>query len=302
MDSLSIGKLSKAKQMKLLKGGSIRIEKGDTPILIHPSRINEITRKFKRGVGHTLSLSPEELHHNIEMKGGSFSDMAKSVFKTGVKMAAPVVKNMARAAIGTGSAMLAAAQPELIPFIPGGAMALTAASDHLFDHAGEYADKMMPDEMPDAADYGAFDHPAVQAIQNKVLNDPRFAQASQQMSNPYHGLNEYMGTNHGFQHDAGYGTAHAGLMNSANELMASKSRQHIHHKHAWEIAKSHLAHHHTKVRGSGLSNKIEKGSVCIGGNLIQHFGQVPQALTSQPYAVNFSSRAFVNPAFQSLIR
>ena len=131
MSKFHIQKLSKAQQNKLMSGGSVRITEGEIPMIVHPSRIKEITRKFKKGVGHSLSLSPEELHHNLNMEGGGpLGDMAKRVVKTGIRYAAPIGKTMARTAIGTGSAMLAAAQPELIPFIPAGAMALTAASDH----------------------------------------------------------------------------------------------------------------------------------------------------------------------------
>ena len=301
MSKFHIQKLSKAQQNKLMSGSSVRISKGEIPMIVHPSRIKEITRKFKKGVGHSLSLSPEELHHNLNMEGGGpLGDMAKRVVKTGIRYAAPIGKTMARTAIGTGSAMLAAAQPELIPFIPAGAMALTAASDHLFDNAGRYADKFIPtdDDKHDASDYGRFDHPSVENIQNQVLNDHRFVQAS----NPYHGLNQFMGTNHGFQQDAGFGEARSGLLHSFNQAHVAKVRQKLPDKHAHKFAKSHLAHHDTRVRGGGFSNKIEKGSISIGGNLVQHYGQVHQALVSQPFAVNFSSRNFVNPAFASLIR
>ena len=310
MERIGIKALSKAKQMKLIKGGSIRVETGDSPLMVHGSRLKDISKKFSKKVGHTLSLSPEEIHHNVQMDGGSLSDTAKSVFKAGVKIAAPLAKHAARAAIATGSAALGAAQPELLPFIAAGAPMLTGVSDHLFDHAGEYADKYLPDKQPDSANEGAFspsnyssfaEHPAVKSVQRHAESDPRFSHAAQQMANPYASMNEYMGTNNGFMHDAAYGNTHSGLLHMSNQLHSARARQKPHHKQALEVAKSHLAHSQTRrMMGGSVSNKLEKGSTFLRGNLISKMG-VPQALVSQPYGVNFASKAFASPAFQSLI-
>ena len=118
MSKFHIQKLSKAQQHKLMSGGSVRISEGEIPMIVHPSRIKEITRKFKKGVGHSLSLSPEELHHNLNMEGGSFSEMAKDVLKTGIKYAAPIGKTMARTAILAGATALGTAVPVFAPALP----------------------------------------------------------------------------------------------------------------------------------------------------------------------------------------
>ena len=39
----------------------------------------------------------------------------------------------------------------------------------------------------------------------------------------------------------------------------------------------------------------------LRGNLIGHGGVTPQALVSQPFGINFASKTFASPAFQSLI-
>ena len=303
MERLGIKALSKAKQIKLIKGGSIRIEKGDTPFMIHGSRLHEIAKKFRKNTGHTISLSPEEIHHNSEMNGGSLKETAKKVFKTGVKFAAPFAKHAARAAIATGSAALGATQPELLPFIAAGAPMLTGVSDHLFDHAGEYADKYLPDAADSDSDISSFqNHPAVKAVKHQALNDPRFSHAAKMMTNPHASMNDYMETNDGYMHDAGYGNVHAGLEDMSNKLHTARARQNPSHRQAVEVAKSQMAHSQTRrMAGGYVSNKLEKGSNYIRGNLIGHMGGVPQALVSQPFAVNFASKAFVSPAFQSLI-
>ena len=302
--------LSKAKQMKLIKGGSIRVETGDSPLMVHGSRLKDISKKFSKKVGHTLSLSPEELHHNAHMEGGSLSDTAKTVFKSGVRMAAPLAKHAARAAIASGAVALGSVQPELLPFIAAGAPMLTGVSDHLFDHAGEYADHYLPDKKPASATAGAFSpsdyssfqhHPAVKAVQRQAMSDPRLSHAVQMAANPHAAMNSYAGTNDGYMHDAGYGNAHAQLQDASNQLHAARSRSAVHSRHASEVAKSHLEHAHTRrMKGGGVSSRMEKGSLFLHGNLVGR-GGVPQALMSQPYGVNFASRAFVSPAFQSLI-
>ena len=53
--------------------------------------------------------------------------------------------------------------------------------------------------------------------------------------------------------------------------------------------------------GGAISNKMEKGSLYLRGNLIGRGGVTPQALQSQPFGINFASKAFASPAFQSLI-
>ena len=306
MEKILIKPLSKVKQMKLIKGGSIRIEKGEVPFMVHGSRLKDISKKFQKSSGHTISLSPEEIHHNVQMDGGSLMDTAKSVFKTGVKLAAPLAKQAARAAIASGASALSLAQPELAPLAMMGAPMLTGVSDHLFDHAGEYADKYLPDAVDEGsfspADYSSYqDHPAIKAVQQQALNYPHFSHAANLMANPHASLNEYMGTNNGFMHDAGYGQVHSALHGMSNQLHAARSRQHLHHRHAAKVAKSHLAHAQTRrMVGGSISNRLEKGSNYIRGNLIGHMG-TPQALVSQPYGVNFASKAFASPAFQSLI-
>ena len=220
------------------------------------------------------------------MEGGSFSDVAKKVLKTGIRYAATIGKTMARTALVAEATALGTAIPVIAPALPFAVAAGMTASDHLFDNAGRYADKFIPTNDTHNAsdsDYGGFDHPSVENIQNQVLNDRRFIQAS----NPYHGLNQFMGTNHGYQHDTGFGEARSGLLHSFNQAHVAKFRQKLHDKHALKFAKSDSAHRDTRQRGGGFSNKIEKGSISIGGNLIQHYGQVHQALASQPFAVNF---------------
>ena len=48
MEKILIKPLSKVKQMKLIKGGSIRIEKGEVPFMVHGSRLKDISKKFQK--------------------------------------------------------------------------------------------------------------------------------------------------------------------------------------------------------------------------------------------------------------
>ena len=133
------------------------------------------------------------------------------------------------------------------------------------------------------------------------MSDPRLSHAVQMAANPHAAMKSYAGTNDGYMYDAGYGNAHAQLFDASNQSHATRSRGHVHARHASEVAKSHLEHAHTRrMRGGGVSSRLEKGSLFLHGNLIGR-GGIPQALQSQTYGVNFASRAFASPAFQSLI-
>ena len=172
------------------------------------------------------------------------------------------------------------------------------------------ADKYFPDKEPASATAGAFspsdyssfqDHSAVKAVQRQAMSDPRVPHAVQMAANPHAAMNSYAGTTDGYMHDGGYGNAHAQLLDASNQLHAARSRSAVHSRHASEVAKSHLEHAHTRrIKGGGISSRMEKGSLFLHGNLVGR-GGTPQALQSQPFGVNFASRAFASPAFQSLI-
>ena len=70
MEQIGIKSLSKAKQMKLIKGGSIRIEKGDIPFMVHSSRLHDIANTFRKSSGHTISLSQKRFITMLIWKEG----------------------------------------------------------------------------------------------------------------------------------------------------------------------------------------------------------------------------------------
>lgn len=137
LDKVHIKVLPHHKIRTLMKGGAIRVHMPSSAMeamemFVMPHHTKKMMSKFGKGKAHTLRLSPEEIQENM-MEGGTLSSMLKK----GLKYAAPVLKQGARAGIAMGSAALAASNPALIPFIPAGASMLGAMSDNAFDEMGK---------------------------------------------------------------------------------------------------------------------------------------------------------------------
>lgn len=115
-----------AKQLsKLRNGHAVRIQKAiegqGIILLVHPERFDPISRSFNKGKGVEISLTPQELQANSEMKGGSIfgsafrgvKRAARKTVKGVMRMAGEVAPEAGALALG-GLATLSG-QPELIP-------------------------------------------------------------------------------------------------------------------------------------------------------------------------------------------
>ena len=61
MQDVGIRALTARSLARLRKGHPVRINGGSIALKLHPSRINTIQKAFKKGKGHQLALSPEEI-------------------------------------------------------------------------------------------------------------------------------------------------------------------------------------------------------------------------------------------------
>ena len=157
MKQISVS-VSPVQLRKLRKGVKVRVKPpmegmGVYNLVVEPSRYDELSRTFRRGLGKEVALSSTELDANREMGGeGIFGKkfdnflgkigIKKAVYALGDKIKEPVKKAIrkiasgAPAAFGTAGAALATAigQPELAPLA-------MAAGKKLGEKARNYSKK-----------------------------------------------------------------------------------------------------------------------------------------------------------------
>jgi len=336
-----IKSLGRPQQLRLMKGGAVRFSAPSSAedaiqMFLLPQHTSKMMKKFKLGKQHQYRLSPIELERNM-MEGGSLYSLAKK----GLKYASPVLKQAARAGIVSGSAMLAATNPALIPFIPMGAAALGSLSDAAFDDLGNM-------EVDDAGE-GAFSpesiaaysrHPSVQMAKQAAQSHPSYQRAMENMSqyapSQYQdqlSRYDYGSGNDGYGERAGYEQLSSSIKKASNQVKSAKQRQTPSLKQAKSYADDYQSESRASrkssrgrglyagMRGKGMmygmedygipdmvgnglfagSGMKERGSVNIAGNIVGHFG-IPQALQSQPFSVNFASKAFNSPIVNSMIK
>jgi len=336
-----IKSLGRPQQLRLMKGGAVRFSAPSSAedaiqMFLLPQHTSKMMKKFKLGKQHQYRLSPIELERNM-MEGGSLYSLAKK----GLKYASPVLKQAARAGIVSGSAMLAASNPALIPFIPMGAAALGSLSDAAFDDLGNM-------EVDDAGE-GAFSpesiaaysrHPSVQMAKQAAQSHPSYQRAMENMSQYAPSQYEdqlsrydYGSGNDGYGERAGYEQLSSSIKKASNQVKSAKQRQTPSLKQAKSYADDYQSESRASrkssrgrglyagMRGKGMmygmedygipdmvgnglfagSGMKERGSVNIAGNIVGHFG-IPQALQSQPFSVNFASKAFNSPIVNSMIK
>ena len=139
---LEIKKPSSNAISKLRKGMPVRISAGSGfPIVVHSDRLDDIGRKFSKGVAHTVSLTKDELNKNYEHLSGSGifgKKFDQALEKHGVKKLAyhigDMAKPMVKGGIDTLAGMASVAQPELAPLAMGAAY---LANDYI-DNPGSY--------------------------------------------------------------------------------------------------------------------------------------------------------------------
>jgi hypothetical protein len=315
-----IKRLGKPKLARLMKGGAIRIEKPSSvedaiQMFLMPKHTAAINKKFSLGKLHQIRLSPDEIQRNM-MEGGSLYESAQKYGKIGLKYAAPVLKQVSRAGITAGSAALAAAQPELIPFIPFGAAALGSASDNVFDSLAN----METDDAGEGAfspeNVNAFvNNPATKYARQEAMKTPQYQRAVHNTSKYVpvayqEHLSKYdAGSgNDGYGERAGYGHLGSNLHSVSNQVKAASHRQRPSLEQAQHLAEQYQMGrglYASNMRGYGLysgSGMHSKTSSVLSQGLLGHYSMVPQPLVSQPMGINLASKAFQPVALQSFIQ
>ena len=327
-----IKRLSKSKQMKLIKGGAIRISPGNEQVLNLPHGLARvIMSKFAKSKSH--NLKGEGLWDDISSGLGKVAEVAKpyaqQALSTAIDYGTPVAQAAAKAGIAAGTTALSAVQPELAPFIIPAGMAVGAMSDSAISSLGKYAKS----SLADSADAGAFSpqntsaydsHPAIQYAKQSAMQHPVVARAMETMQQ-YHPsqLSEFHQMSpqlplHNYAPQADF-TAHAsniaGLQMASNQTKVAHHRNTARAKHVVEHAKVHHAVGEMKKKsrqqghglyagaqhGFGLMSKPQNGIVGCSAGFVSPFGEHP-SLESQPLGANFASRAFRMPMSVALIR
>jgi hypothetical protein len=329
-----IKRLSKSKQTKLMKGGSVRISKGDEQVLNLPAGLaKKILVKFAKEKAHNLNGAG--LWDDIKAGAGEAYKIAKPMAQEAYKIAKPMAQQAistavdygtpyaqaaVKGAIASGTAALSAAQPQFAPFLIPAGMALGSMSDSAVSSLGKYAKKVA---VGDRADIGSFSpqnvsayksHPSVQYARQAAMQDPRVARAMETMQQ-YHPsqLPEFqqMAPQLALHNYAPIGNSAqaaniAGLQAAANAANVSHRKRKATAKHIVEHAKVHNAVGQLKKKtreqsGKGLYAGAMRGrGGILGGNFVSPFGDHP-AMESMPLSVNFASRNFRNIPSASLI-
>jgi len=151
---LEIEKPSTNAISKLRKGMPVRISAGSGfPIVVHSDRLDDIGRKFSKGVAHTVSLTKDELNKNYEHLSGSGifgKKFDQTLEKHGVKKLAyhigDMAKPMVKGGIDTLAGMASVAQPELAPLAMGAAYLANDYIDNPNSYTHETVKKMAKDK------------------------------------------------------------------------------------------------------------------------------------------------------------
>lgn len=306
-----------------------------------PQHTSKMMKKFKLGKQHQYRLSPVELERNM-MEGGSLYSMAKKGLKYAsplLKQAARAGIVSGSAALAASNPALIPFIPMGAAAL--GSLSDSAFDDLAnmnVDDVGEGA--FSPEDVSayskhpavQMAKVAAQSHPSYQrAVENMSKYHP--SQYEDELSKYDMGMG-----NDGFGERSGYGKFSSSIKNASNQAKSARQRQ----TPSLEQAKSYANEfqHQAVVsrksaRGRGLyagmkgtgtmfgmddygmgdmvgygmmgcglfagSGMGERGSVNIAGNIVGHFG-VPQALQSQPFSVNFASKAFNSPIVNSMIK
>ena len=280
---------------KLRNGHRVRIKRGaGFNLVVHPDRMNTISRCFDKGKGLEIQLSQEELmanqEHEPSMQGaGIFSTVkhhAKHAASAAYNMVKPMAhhaaKHLATAAITSGAAALTAAQPELAPAIALGAFGLTNAA-----HAK--IDRMQAKAPTFQSNVGGTHAPAATTLQGQIHQNKMYEE-----------LNNHIGTNYGNLAQATLGNAVAHKQRAAMEAESIPTRSMPRNKVGGDGLLSSTHAKSYAMRGGSL--RREAGLVGRGGNLLRNATHLPPALQSQPMSANFQFQYTLPPSYQRFSR
>ena len=149
MSSIEIECPSTRVLAKLRKGHRCRIKKGTgMTLIIHPDKMNHITRCFSANRGAEVELSPPEIMANQQVVGsGIFGKrFDKLLDKAGIRDLAykigdkfkPHAKRAITAGLTAGAAALATVAPEIAPALPFGVAGLSGLANEYLDNPASF--------------------------------------------------------------------------------------------------------------------------------------------------------------------
>lgn len=281
---------------KLRNGHRVRVKpamKGEgIGVIVSPETYNALTKTFRKGKGAELALSPPEIMANKEvapeMEGqGIFGPavdrwlekkgLKKAMYKIGDQLK-PAAKTALIGALTAGGASLAASNPALVPYIPGGVASLSALGLDYLDNPDSYFQ----------SNAGGTRARKARSMVGRVAQDRALEE-----------LNSRLGTDMG-----------ALDRNAIAQAVADKAEAKVaYDRFGFPVRGSGLyagsGLYLSSGRGLGLGVGGERGirrqagSVGLGGAMVGGaVGAMPPALQSQPYGANFQWRHTLPVQFQ----
>jgi hypothetical protein len=231
MEEIPIAHLSSSHKRKIMKGEPIRIKHGGAVMLkVHSERMPKISKAFKNGKAHTMTMSPEELHIN----GGSIfgNKFDKFLDKHGVKKAVyavgdqikPIAKTAITAGLLGGAGALTGletfatggAGASLAPAIGVGALGLSALASDYLDNPRKYQGTQAKKDANIALnDLKSAGMSKVGQLGNQVGGQYGMSDLG---TNPYGALNNYTGQQLGA---LGQANGQQAISNSINQQLSN---------------------------------------------------------------------------------
>lgn len=322
-------KASPKQLSKLRNGHKVRISPAvqgtGFNLIVHPERIDTLSKTFTRGKGMEIQLTPQEIAVNQEaspqMEGsGIFGHkFDKFLADKGLKKGAyaigdtlkPAVKAALVAGLGAGATALAGTETvasgglgaSAIPLIYGTAGSLGALGMDYLDNPSKYQSQPPPSHSRSNAG-GTRSKIAQSTLQGEVVK-----------SHLLHNLNQETGNKYNTLADAAIGNAMAHKDRMVSQNASLSALQNTYNAGTNEYNKMSLGQqpttlptpmpvstmtsygfgiHKKHIRGGSIK---EKSSVGTKGGFVSHT-HLPPALTSQPFSANFQFQHFLPPAYQ----
>lgn len=301
-----LGKLRKGKKVRIMTGKGMQL-------IVHPSRINPITRCFTKGKGHTIELTQEEIAMNrgAEMEGmGLFDDIRrgfedlgekiKPVADKAGKVLLPVAKQIAKEGLDkfaevapqigeTGLSALAmySGNPALVPYAK---LAGRAGGQALGNLARDEGKKALDNYNPYAQ--GQSEQSMAQSEQQMIADLPMPPRKNAPPSRSSV-TNPMMSKSLADYSEADLGMEIARRRGGYSTPLDSSGGKRVLSPYVSAVGQGLGAGLYAQVRGRGLVN--------VGGNLLRA-GSVPPALQSQPYSSNFIQASRLPPAYAQMIK
>ena len=317
---------------KLVKGMKVRLKKGTGfCLLVHPEKYHLMSRTFGRDKGIDVSLTEQELKANanasafeeLPMSGsGIFGKKADKFFeKKGIKKAVydigsalkPVAKDLLKQGGQMANAYGVPVQltdplvqlgndymddPESLQGKKGRRELKNRGLDFLQSGMDEIGGAYGM-EAPNVRDYEKMvqeyrqgkSSPSTSGLSTKGMKNMAGQYAKQ---HAYDYLNKELGTNAGYNLNAGLGQAELGSM--AGQHIADQISKRF---SAPPMGELHSTGHSGSMSGFGFRHRMyERGSIGRGGGAISSGPYGSPAMVSQPYGANFQMQHFLPPQYQ----